>query len=92
MAGLIRGGLVTRTDQYGQGVPYRDQVAQAYKLACDMNPAIASATNNAGQVSRAKAANKGVVTKVPGRQIEVEELSLSDDIEATYDKLARKAG
>jgi hypothetical protein len=94
IAGLIRGGLVNRVDEYGQPVPVRDQIAQAYKMACDMNPSIRGARQDAGQVARAKAAQDvGVVTKLPSDHSGVDsELDISSFIESTYDRLNRRSG
>lgn len=90
MAGLIRGGLVSRTNEYGQAVPVRDVVAQAYKMACDMDSGLRQAQGSTGQVAKAKAANRGVVTKVPAGNVDVQAGPLEDDISALYDKLSRR--
>lgn len=91
IAGLIRGGLVTQADEYGQAVPIRDQFAQAYKMACDLDPSIRSATpGNARQVALATAAqNVGVVTNTPVTAESGEVHSLSEGLESLYDKLDR---
>jgi hypothetical protein len=94
IAGIIRGGLVNQANEYGQPVPVRDQLAQAYKMACDMDPSIRSAAvGNVGQVARAKAAQKiGVVTNNPVTGEPIETQSVSERIEDLYDKLNRRAG
>lgn len=93
MAGLIRGGLINKADEYGQPVPIRDQVAQAYKMACDLDPSIRTAIPRKRQVARAKAARDvGVVTKIPAGSVDVEERSLSEEIENTYDMLNKRVG
>ena len=91
IAGLIRGGWVTQADQYGRPVPVRDQLAQAYKMACDLDTSIRSAApRNARQVARAKAAqNVGVVTNNPVTRESGELHSLAESIESVYDKLDR---
>jgi len=93
MAGLIRGGLVNKADEYGQPVPIRDQVAQAYAMACDLDPSIRTAIPRKRQVARAKAARDvGVVTRIPGGSVDVDERSLAEEIESTYDMLNKRVG
>lgn len=91
IAGLIRGGLVMQADDYGQPVPVRDQLAQAYQMACNMDPSIRSAApRNVRQVARAKAAqNVGIVTNNPVTRESGELNTLSEGIDAIYDKLDR---
>jgi hypothetical protein len=90
VAGLIRGGLVTQSDDYGRPVPVRDQLAQAYQMACDLDPSIRSAApRNVRQVARAKAAqNVGVVTNTPVTTESGELNTLGESIESLYDRLA----
>ena len=95
IAGIIRGGLVKRVDDFGQRVPARDVVAQAYKMAVQMNPKFRRATQNNGQVGRAKAAQKvGVVTKEPSPKPgpASSDVPLTATINDVYDQLDRKAG
>ena len=92
IAGLIRGGLVRTTDDYGQPVPVRDQLNAAYRMACDMNPSIrtASTGSQSRQVAKAKAAGSvGVVAKNAASQSDVSGRSLMDDLEETFDKMSR---
>jgi hypothetical protein len=93
IAKLLKSGLVTRSDEFGQAVPYRDQFAQAYKMACDMTPSIRSAiTPNARQrqVDKAKAAqNVGVVTTMSSKQEVKPELSVTDAVSQAFDQLER---
>ena len=91
IAGLIRGGLVTQADDYGQPVPVKNQLAQAYQMAVDLDPSLRSAApRNVRQVARAKAAqNVGVVTNTPVTRESGEVNSLSESIESLYDRLDR---
>jgi len=93
IAGIIRGGLVTQSDEYGQPVPIKAQIAQAYRMACSMNPKFRSAgmtSKDKRQVEKVKAAQDvNVVTTMPsGKPSNVPHLSVSDAVEATYAKLA----
>ena len=94
IAGLIRGGMVNQTDDYGQPVPVRDQLAQAYKMACDLDPSIRSASGTSGrQVQRAKSAQKvGVVANEPVGEADVPALSVAEQLDAEYDRLSRRVG
>lgn len=95
MAGLIRGGLVSKTDEYGAARPVRDQIAEAYHLACQMDSSIRSVSPGAArgeQVKRAKRANSSVVGKAPGNAADVPDRPISDEISDLYDKLDRKVG
>jgi len=92
IAGIIRGGMVKMTDEYGNTVSMRDRLAQAYTMACDLDASIRTPSVNKGQVNKVKAAQKaGVVTKLPAGQDDADELSTTDFIEKTYDDLARKS-
>lgn len=89
IAGIIRGGLINKADEYGNPVPIKDQMAQAYKMACDLDPSIRTPSVGARQARRAKAAQKvSVVTKHPAGKPESDELDMSSFIEKTYDELA----
>lgn len=90
IAGLIRGGLVRTADEYGNPVPPRDQIAQAYQMACDLDPSIrtVSRTSQNGQIERARAAgNVGIVAKTPASEVDVPPTSIEDDLSSTFDKL-----
>ena len=94
MAGLIRGGLVPRTDEYGQPIPHIQQLGQAYKLACEMDPSIRSARtrrSNKEQVAKVTAASRDVVSKTPGHDEVQDDGPLLDTISDLYDKLDRSA-
>jgi hypothetical protein len=89
IAGIIRGGLVRKADDYGNPISMRDQMAQAYTMACDLDPSIRTPSVGARQARRAKAAQKvSVVTKHPAGRPESDELDISSFIEKTYDELA----
>lgn len=92
IAGLIRGGLIPATDEYGRQVSVREQLNRAYRMACDMDPSVraASSRNNAGQVAKAKAAGSvGVVAKSRAGQQDVSGRSLAEELEDAYDRLSR---
>jgi hypothetical protein len=94
MAGLIRGGLVDRTDAYGQPIPYEQQLGQAYKLACDMDPSIRSARTSRSrkeQVEMVRRASRDVVSKTPGHDDIQDDGPLLDTISDLYDRLDRSA-
>jgi hypothetical protein len=93
IAGIIRGGLVNKVDQYGQSIPVAAQMQQAYDMACRLDPSISTAPQNNGQAGRAIAAqNADVVANTPSAEPEVSNLTMSEQIEANYDKLNRKVG
>jgi hypothetical protein len=95
IAGLIRGGLVRDTNEYGQPLSIRDQVAQAYDLAVNMDPSLraASSAPNNGQVRRNKATRSvDVVAKSPASSVKVPKQSLSDDLNDVFDQLNRRVG
>jgi hypothetical protein len=88
IAGIIRGGLIKNTDEYGQHVPIRTQMAQAYTMACRLDPSIRTAATNTRQVNLASNAQKAdVVAKTPGGQTDVPKLSMQEQLEETYDNL-----
>jgi len=89
IAGIIKGGLVAKADEWGNPVPMRDQLAQAYSMACNLDPSIRTPAIDNRQAGRVKAAQKvSVVTKNPASQQEVDDLPMSGFIEKTYDQLA----
>jgi hypothetical protein len=94
IVGLIRGGLVPPVNEYGQPIPVRDQLARAYKMACDMDASIRPAStpkNHSRQVAKARAAGSvGVVAKSPAGQADVPERSIQEDLEATFERLSRR--
>ena len=96
IAGLLKSGLVTQVDDYGQPVPFDIQLTQAYKMACDMNPSIktvAASKLNKRQVERAKTAQSvDVVTTLPSGEASVADVPIGQSIEEIYDKLDRKVG
>lgn len=93
IAGIIRGGLVKQVDDYGQPVPVRDQLAQAYKMACDLDPSLRAPTTSERQVGRAKAARDvAVVANNPATQVDVPEMSIDEMLSAQYDKMLRRTG
>jgi len=92
MSGIIRGGMVSRTDEYGQPIPYSQVLGQAYKMACNMDSSIrgmADSKSRQEQVARASAANREVVSKMPGGDVKVDDGPLSDSISDLYDRLDR---
>lgn len=89
IAGIIRGGLIKNVDDYGQPISIRDQMEQAYNMACRLDPSIRTATTNKRQVKAVKnAQDANVVANTPAGQESVPNLSMTEQIEETYDKLA----
>ena len=93
VAGIIRGGMIAKTDDFGQPVSISDQLAQAYTMACELDPSIRTPRTSARQAARIKTTQKAqVVTKTPaGRVSAKDDIPISKFIENTYDKMA-KAG
>ena len=90
IAGLIRGGMVKRADEYGQPVPFRNQIAQAYEMAVNLDPSLRTAQSG-GQAAKARAAQRtSVVAKNPVNAVDVEDLSLDESIEKSFNTLARR--
>jgi predicted component of type VI protein secretion system len=91
MAGLVRGGLVERFDEYGQEIPVKQQIAQAYNIAINMNPSLRTVkpTGSNEQVEMAKRANSTVVSKQSG-SAPVDEGPLRDSISDLYDRLDKR--
>ena len=91
IAGILKSGLVTQTDEYGQPVPFRAQMEQAYRMACDLNPATrpVRSTNRQRQVDRAKAAQDvSVVTTETSNGTKPAPVNLTQAIDDAYDQLA----
>lgn len=88
IAGVIRGGLIDKADEYGNPVPMRDQIAKAYTMACYLDPSIRAPSVNARQAHRVKAAQRAsVVTRQPAGKLDSEEMDMAAFIEKTYDQL-----
>jgi hypothetical protein len=93
IAGIIRGGLIKNVDDYGQPVPIKIQMAQAYSMAVKLDPSISNATPNPRQVTVVKnALAADVVANNPGGQGDVPKLSIADQLEENYDKLSSRVG
>lgn len=94
MAGLIRGGLVEKFDEYGQSIPVAQQINQAYSLACQMDPRIKSVSPRAaqGQVNQAKRANASAVGNTTAGAADVGQNPIAQDIADLYDQLDRRTG
>lgn len=91
IAGIIRGGLVKQVDDYGQPVPIRAQMAQAYKMACDLDPSIRTAAPSPRQAKRVRSAQDvDVVTNHPAGTVNVPGMSIDEVLEAQYEKLSRR--
>ena len=95
MAGLIKGGLVHRTNEYGQPIPYEQQLGQAYQMACEMDPSIRGLRDTRTrkeQVAKVTAASRDVVSKTPGSDADMsDDRPLGESISDLYDKLDRSA-
>lgn len=94
IAGIIRGGLIRNTDDYGQPVSIRDQMAQAYEMACRLDPSINTATPGKKQSARAIAAQEAsVVSTGTDDDGQVRGgLSVEEQLEQEYDRLNRRTG
>jgi hypothetical protein len=94
IAGIIRGGLISRTDDYGQPVSIRDQMAQAYEMACRLDPSINTATPGRKQSARAIAAQEAAVvsTGTDGDNDNRGQLTVEQQLEQEYDRLSRRVG
>ena len=88
IAGIIKGGLIKNTDQYGQAVPIRTQMSQAYEMACRLDPSISTANSSVRQVTSPKNATAAdVVANNPSGQANVPKLTMEQEIDSQYDKL-----
>jgi hypothetical protein len=66
---------------------------QAYEMACRLDPSISTATESKRQVVRAiNAKDADVVANNPGGQGDVPKLSMAEQIDEQYDKLAGRVG
>ena len=93
IVGLLKGGLIPRVDDFGTPIPYRDQMAKAYQMACNLNPSIRTAASGKKQVGLAKAAQDvSVIANTPGGQADVPELTVEEQLDREYDKLANRVG
>ena len=91
IVGILKGGLVTQVDEYGEPVPFRTQMEKAYRMACDLNPATRPARGNANrqrQVDKAKAARDVSVVTTESSATKSAPMTISQAIDAAYDKLA----
>ena len=93
IAGIIRGGLVSKTDDYGQPVAIRDQLAQAYTMACNLDPSIRTPIPGKRQAALIKTAqNAQVVTKTPAGHVSTDDdMPMSSFIEQEWERLNRSA-
>lgn len=93
LAGFMKSEMVKKTDEYGQPIPFKTQLSQAYAMACIQDPSIRAAGTTGKkqkQVDRAKAASDvDVVTTTPAVEtIKVPSKPLSVDLEEEWDRLA----
>ena len=93
IAGIIRGGLISKTDDYGNPVAIRDQLAQAYSMACNLDPSIRTPQVDKRQAERVERTNGvQVVTKTPAGQVSAEnDLPIDKFIEKTWEKMNRQS-
>lgn len=93
MAGLIKGGLVQRVDEYGRELPVDQQLGQAYELACNQMKLTHPGEQRAQrrQVKRAVAANREVVGKTAANASTPVDEPLGQTIERIYDQMDRSA-
>jgi hypothetical protein len=93
IAGIIRGGLINKTDDYGQPLSITAQMEQAYNMACRLDPSISVPESSSRQKGNAIAAqNAGVVAKNPAGETDVPELTMSEYLDQEYDRLSRRTG
>lgn len=93
VAGIIRGGLVKKVDDYGQPVPIKTQLSQAYSMACNLDPSIRTPVSDPRQAQRVKsAANAQVVTKTPAGQVNItDDIPMDKFIEDQWERLNRQS-
>jgi hypothetical protein len=93
IAGILRGGLIAKADEYGNPIPVRDQLAKAYSMACNLDPALRTPTPNPRQAKLVDAASKSqVVTKTPAGQVDAtEDIPMSSFIEREWERLNAKS-
>lgn len=93
IAGIIRGGLVSKADEYGNPISMRDQLASAYSMACNLDPSTRTQPVNTGQADLAKAAQKvDVVTKHPAAHVATDDdIPMSDFIEKQWERMSRRS-
>lgn len=88
MSRLIQSGMVNRTDEFGQAIPYDQQLGHAYEMACRMNNlAPAPATTSPEQVAKVAAASRNVTSKNAASAVPVDR-PIGDDISDLYDRMA----
>jgi len=92
IAGIIRGGLVSKFTDAGDPVPIHEQLQRAYNMACNLDPTIRSAMTDTRQANRAKAAQDvNVVTKGSrGKPEEDSIFDLGSAIEDTFSALEKR--
>jgi len=92
MAQFLDSNMVRKVDEYGQQVPFADQIKQAYEMAGAISGKRPMATPPAnGKVSQAKAANQiAVATEPSSSKAPVRPLNREDRIAADYDRLQRQ--
>ena len=93
IAGIIRGGLIPKADEYGNPRPLRDQIAQAYGMACNLDSSIRTPSPSTRQAPLIKAAlDAEVVTKTPAGHVSTtDDTPLDSFIEKTWEELNRKS-
>lgn len=94
IAGILRGGLIPNSDEYGNAIPVRDQLAKAYSMACNLDPSLRTPLPNKRQADLiTKSSNAQVVTKTPAGQVSTDqdEIPMTSFIEKEWERLNAKS-
>jgi hypothetical protein len=93
IAGILRGGLIPKADEYGNAIPMRDQLQKAYTMACNLDPALRTPAPNPRQATLIDKTDKSqVVAKTPAGQVDttVDE-PIGSFIEKEWERLDAKS-
>ncbi len=93
IAGILRGGLIPKSDEYGNAVPIRDQLKKAYTMACNLDPALRTPAPNPRQATLVDNASKAqVVTRIPAGQVDAtSDIPMDKFIEKEWERLNAKS-
>ena len=92
MAGLLRGGLVAKTDDYGNPRPMQEQLSDAYQMAvradATVQAKIQQTSSQARQAKLVTAASRDIPSKGVAGSVDVQAGPITDTISDIYDQLA----
>lgn len=93
IAGILRGGLIPKADEYGNAIPVRDQLLKAYTMACNLDPALRTPAPNPRQATLLDNTSKAqVVTKTPAGQVSADaDVPIGSFIEKEWERLNAKS-